>query len=172
MTEAKLKFSNNIRTIISIVIAISCLAFYILKKFEIQPPINFLFFAAAMAVPITALSVNLTGMLAIKKVKDVSSSERRRLIFIANDKASKLKICILFYIISGTLINVLNAFSAIEPYKLHLTATMIGLIIAAIYSFIISFSENRMLSDFEAMLQERVTTEAAKNKFQTGKAKK
>ncbi|WP_335954835.1 hypothetical protein [Acinetobacter guillouiae] len=172
MNQAKIHFTNNIRTIFFIVLVISCLAFYILKYFSVKPPVSFLFFTMALAAPITALGVSLNGILGVKKIKDISSSERRRLIYIANRKAQSLKISIIFYTISVILINVANSFELNESFKLYVTASMFGLIAAAIYSVVVSLTDNKQLTDFEALLQDRASTEAIASKFQSGKNKK
>ncbi|MDC5279924.1 MULTISPECIES: hypothetical protein [Acinetobacter calcoaceticus/baumannii complex] len=172
MKQGQRRFTNNIRTIFFIVLIISCLAFYIFQYFNIKPPISFLFFTMAMAAPITALGVSLNGMLSIKKVKDISSSERRRLVYIANRKARDLKVCIIFYTIFAIAANVINSFQIDDSIRLYITVAMLGMIVAAIYSVIISFSDNKQLSDFEAFLQDRANTEAVATKFQSGKTKK
>ena len=172
MNEVKSRFTNNIRTIFFIVLVVACFTFMILKRSEINLPTSYIFFSLAMAAPITALGVNLNGLLAIKKVKDISSSERRRLMHIANSKALKLKQCIIFYIVAVIVLTVSNAFGLSDVAKMYATSAMIGLIGAAIYSVIISFNDNKKISDFEAVLQDRANSEAMKIKFQEAKVKK
>lgn len=172
MNEVKSRFTNNIRTIIFIVIVISCLTFFILKRFDITTPATYLFFSLGMTAPITALGINLNGLLTIKKVKDISSFERRRLISIANRKAFNLKNCIIFYTVAVIIVNVANSFGLNNTAKMYTASMMIGLIMSAIYSVIISFNDNKKLSDFEAMLQDRANSEAMVTKFQTAKTKK
>ncbi|MCU4428526.1 hypothetical protein [Acinetobacter pittii] len=167
MDDKKERLSNNLRTIILIIIALSYAVFKILSHFEIALPASVVNITFGIAIPLGVMGMNLSALWSVKKTKDINTPERRRLIYFANIKAKRLINCIALYVIVAIMILVSSSFPYVNEHIKYILPIVIGTLGASIYSALIAYRDMIKISDFEALLQGRANQAAARVKFQS-----